>query len=55
MKRLLTIAALATLPACASITKGSTQSILVETTPAGADCRRGNGHRLWRGKEPARC
>lgn len=47
MKRLLTIAALATLPACASITKGSTQSILVETSPAGAECRLSNENGQW--------
>lgn len=47
MKQLLTIVALATLPACASITKGSTQSILVETSPAGAECRLSNESGQW--------
>jgi hypothetical protein len=47
MKRLIAIAGLGLLSACASVTTGSTQSVMVTTTPAGAECVLNNDKGSW--------
>lgn len=46
-KSILTIPVVLSLCACASITSGTTQSIAVDTKPAGAECRLTNDKGSW--------